>query len=147
MGLEITVSVTDDEGDEQEYTFPAMWEVCSDCEGDGKELIEGLKGVAFTESEFKECFEADEDRAAYFNSKSHYHVPCSACKGRTTVKVVNEAALSAAQLLSFREYQEVKDRNDKEEAYFCRCEAAERRMGALAQPKRIHLFRLGSFLS
>jgi len=68
----------------EEIEVPATWEVCPDCSGKGTELCGGMKGYAYSAEEFNECFD-EEDRAEYFKTGGKYDVPCSCCKGRTTV--------------------------------------------------------------
>ncbi len=132
LTIDLNLTSEDDDGEETEetFTFPAKYEVCPECEGTGTELIEGLKGVAFTSEEFAECFDDDEDREAYFNPGSHYHTSCSHCVGRTTVLVVNEEKLSAEEKKDYDRYQEVTEKKEREDSYFRSIERAERMMGA-----------------
>ena len=74
-----------DEGELEVVEVPAKYEVCWDCEGEGKTLNEILRG-AFTSEEFNDCFDDDESRAEYFKGgKGCYGVTCKTCKGRTTI--------------------------------------------------------------
>ena len=74
-----------DEGDEEIILVPATYEVCWDCEGEGKTLNENLRG-AFTQDQFYECFDDEESRLEYRKGgKGIYGVPCKTCKGRTTI--------------------------------------------------------------
>jgi hypothetical protein len=65
MSLEFKFEYTDDDGNEVEYVLPGKYEVCSNCEGHGTHLREGMRNHAYTSEEFDEEFD-DEDRAEYF---------------------------------------------------------------------------------
>lgn len=110
-------------------TFPARHEVCTDCDGHGTTLAPSLRG-AFTASEFNECFDDEESRAAYFERGGRYDVTCETCGGlRVTVEIDREAIQSGIdaelkrQLACFDAWR-------LENARWERERAAERSMGA-----------------
>jgi hypothetical protein len=88
-------------------SLPVVWVVCPECNGSGTELYGSLKGADVTEA-CREDYEFCED---YFSGA--YDVPCSACKGRTTVLAIDEGALTVREqhhniLLKEYEYQRVR---------------------------------------
>lgn len=88
---------TTDGGTKVVIRLPAKMEVCSECDGTGYVLDGGLRGEAFTMSEFHECFEEPEDREEYFRPGGRYDTQCDVCKGKNVVKVVDEAAFNEEQ--------------------------------------------------
>lgn len=120
---EITITIENDEGEEQEVTFPAKMEVCGECEGEGFVLNEGMRGHAYSSEEFEEYFD-DEERAEYFKRGGRYDVQCPCCKGRNVVAVVDESKLSAEHKILFALYQEAED----QKAQFDRDDRATMRM-------------------
>lgn len=105
---QITVTIENEEGEEQEVTFPAKMEICDECDGEGFVLTEGMRGYAYSAEEFAESFD-DEDQAEYFRRGGKYDVQCPCCKGRNVVPVVDESALSAEQKILFALYQEAEE--------------------------------------
>jgi len=57
------------------FTFPAFWEICHECRGDGRGLIEGLRGVDVTEM----CQEDPDFYYAYAGGR--YDTHCHKCAG------------------------------------------------------------------
>jgi hypothetical protein len=112
MTIEIRV------GDElQEISVPTRWEICERCEGNGKHDPESFSN-GFTESEFYDLFDDEEEREAYFNGR--YDVPCRECAKSGKVRVPN--------LDSFTDEQrEGYERALEERAAYERECAAERR--------------------
>jgi hypothetical protein len=69
--------------------IPAEWIICDECNGEGH----NAKHLgAFTADEFNECFDTDEDRAAYFSG--HYDQTCEACGGSGKVLIPVPALLT-----------------------------------------------------
>lgn len=99
---------------EVELVVPARWEVCGDCDGHGSTLRESLRG-GFTESEFNECFDDEESREQYFMRGGIYDEQCKTCRGRTTVLVPNEAAMSDEQRAALAEWEEDQQERAREE--------------------------------
>lgn len=111
-----------DEGDEVEVALPAKFEVCQTCEGRGKHVNPAIDGNGLSREDFDEDPDFRED---YFSGV--YDVQCEECGGRTTVLVVDEAAVKAQGLQSALEAYYEQGR--EEASYQAEC-AAERRMGA-----------------
>lgn len=88
-----TLRITDCNDDE--VVVPAHNVVCPCCDGSGTIENPAFAG-GFTMSEFQECFEDEEARAAYFSGR--YDVGCTECNGRRVVLVPDtEAELNAEQ--------------------------------------------------
>jgi DnaJ-class molecular chaperone len=87
----ITVTLCDDNGDEQEHILPAKNEVCSRCEGYGTHLNPSIGSHAYTAEEFYDSFD-EEGREEYFRRGGIYDVTCECCKGKNVVLLVDEDA-------------------------------------------------------
>lgn len=122
--MKYTIAVTweDDQGEEQTAELPAKYEVCSDCRGEGRTLIEGLRFHAFSREEFEEQFHDDEDREAYFDSRSHYHEACPTCGGKRVELVVDVGAISTKEQLAAFEHLKAQRRADREYVRLCQSE-------------------------
>ncbi len=83
--------VPDDDG-ERVVTLPVKMEVCSRCEGHGYHLTPSIGEHAYSQEEFYEAFDDEEDRAEYFRRGGIYDVRCYDCKGANVVPVVDESA-------------------------------------------------------
>lgn len=85
--------IYDDEGEVQTVTFPANYEVCWRCLGEGKHVnpsIDGPGGLG------QEDFDADPDfEEAYFSGL--YDVICHTCEGRRVLPVIDEDRLDEEQ--------------------------------------------------
>ena len=57
------------------FTFPAEWEICHECRGEGRGLIEGLRGVDVTDM----CREDPDFYYAYAGGR--YDTHCHKCSG------------------------------------------------------------------
>ena len=75
---------------EEEYgvKLPTTWEVCHTCGGEGKHVNPDIDSHGLTAEDFYD----DPDFAESYRS-GVYDVRCYECKGRTTVRVVDEEAL------------------------------------------------------
>jgi hypothetical protein len=110
MSLTIKAFVTTKKGNSFEVLLPAKRIVCWACEGAGTELRGGLKGAVISDENL-----ADPDfRASYFGGD--YDVPCSECKGRNVVDVVDEDALTKKMAERYWRAVEDKDASDRERA-------------------------------
>lgn len=89
--MKITVTIENDEGDEEEVEFPAIKEVCSDCGGHGTVMNESMRNHAYTPEEFMEEFD-EEGRQQYFTRGGIYDVQCPTCKGANVVNVIDRKA-------------------------------------------------------
>ena len=103
---EITLTWNDEDGDEISHVFPAVNEVCEECEGFGYVLCEGLRNHAFSREEFEETFDDPEDREAYFTRGGKYDQQCPVCHGSKVVLVVDEEHLSDEQKTLYASYQQ-----------------------------------------
>lgn len=110
---QITVTLYNDDGEEQQVTFPAKNEVCLECEGEGYVLREGMRG-AYTAEEFNEAFSDEEDREAYFTRGGKYDEICPCCKGRNVVLVPNVEHMTAEQKAQFTAWEAQQERLARE---------------------------------
>lgn len=88
MTLTKTITIENDEGDEITYEWPAMYAVCSDCEGYGMVLTESIRQHAYSAEEFAEAFD-DEEREEYFKRGGRYDVQCPTCRGERVEVVLD----------------------------------------------------------
>ena len=116
----ITWKHEDADGAEVITQFPARWEICGKCRGDGtQDCFPG----GITSSEWHYEWDQDE-KEAYLNG--HYDMPCSGCEGTGKVAIIDEDLCTGELADLLREYREY-----QEEMYQLECMyAAERRMGA-----------------
>ena len=91
----ITITYTNDDGDEIEVKLPAKKEVCPRCEGHGTHLTPSIGEHAYSAEEFYEAFSEEEDRAEYFKRGGIYDVTCHECKGQNVIDVVDEDACTS----------------------------------------------------
>ena len=87
----MTVTYTNEEGDEIEAELPAKKEVCPRCEGHGSHLNPSIGEHAYSMEEFHEAFD-DEGRAEYFKRGGIYDVTCHECHGKNVITVIDEDA-------------------------------------------------------
>lgn len=99
-------------GDTRSVTVPARFEVCPECNGTGKVLCDGLRGVAFSSEEMSEDPDFSE---SYFGG--HYDVQCDQCNGRNVVKVADEERMSKRQLLLWNLYQDQQSEREYSRSY------------------------------
>lgn len=113
--------------EEVEVEFPAKWVVCPDCRGEGTTYLgwPAKDQPAFTREDFE--YEGPDFYEDYMEGR--YDKDCPNCKGRTTVKEVDEQFIrhKGGDLLSkYNIYL-----NDlREEAEYQKMVEMERRMGA-----------------
>lgn len=100
----MTFTYENADGDEISVELPTRMEVCSDCDGHGHVLCDGMRGHAYTSEEFAESFDDDES-AEYFRRGGRYDVSCPTCNGRNVVPVIDETKLTAEQRMHFAEVQ------------------------------------------
>jgi hypothetical protein len=88
--LSIYKEETDEEGTfdaEIEVEFPAKWEICQRCEGDGHHSNPSIDGNGITSSEWAEW--DDEEKDTYMSGG--YDIPCEAkCSGGKALVVDTE---------------------------------------------------------
>ena len=126
MALKAYLTLIDDHGEDYQVEFPGKRIVCHDCEGEGYVLRESMRYHAYTQEEFYESFDDEEERAEYFKRGGRYDVQCPTCKGANVITVVDtEAEMTEEQTEALQAYAEL-----MEEQYHSDLErAAERRAG------------------
>lgn len=114
--MAIKMMLCDDGGEAEEVDLPSVKEVCGNCEGEGVTLVESLRG-AFTESEFRECFDDEDSREEYFKGgHGAYGQTCETCKGLRVVDAIDWEALGADKRLHERVEAQIKrDRRARRE--------------------------------
>jgi hypothetical protein len=85
----IKICVANDLGAERMLTLQANYEVCGRCEGEGSILNPSIGEHAYSQEEFDEAFDDEEDRQAYFQRGGKYDVQCPECKGRRVIPVLD----------------------------------------------------------
>lgn len=112
----------DDDGYEQEHSFPSKKEVCPRCNGEGKHVNPNVDGHGITAEEWEQDWD-DESREMYFSGG--YDVMCEECHGHNVVDVPDESRFSSQDKKVWEIYLRVqKDLHD-----LAREERAERLMG------------------
>jgi hypothetical protein len=122
MSNTIDVKIYDDNGDYEVHTFPAKYEVCGRCHGEGTHLIPSIGEYAYSMEEFFEAFSDEEDRDEYFRRGGKYDVTCLTCKGQRVILVIDDEQCSGDQ----KEVLEVYYEQEREDAYYDRMCAEER---------------------
>jgi len=100
MTIEITLE--NDEGEEEDLTFPARFEVCSTCEGKGRHVNPAIdeNGLSY------EDFDADPDFAEDYRA-GVYDVACYECHGKRVVPEVDEQACDEEQRKRLEDYNDL----------------------------------------
>ena len=114
---------TDDDPDEIEVEFPAVYEMCHRCEGHGKHSNPSIDGHGITEEEWVNEWD-EEGREMYL--RGGYDITCTKCKGVRVVAVIDEDSLTPEQKKYFESWQEQEeDRMQmiREDAYTYRMES------------------------
>lgn len=117
----VTHYVYDDEGEKVPVTFPAHYEVCDRCRGEGKHVNPSIDGHGISREEFDEDPEFEE---AYFAGR--YDVTCEVCKGERVVLVEDEDQFTDEQKVVWAKLET----QWEDEAADRRLSEMERRMGA-----------------
>jgi len=86
--------------EETEIEFPARFEVCSDCEGQGTHLHPAIREHAYTAEEWAD--EDDDFKEEYRRHGGIYDVTCETCGGRRVVPVVDRRRLTPEQKKLFK---------------------------------------------
>lgn len=115
----------DEEGEPCEYEyeaeFPAKYEVCDLCEGQGKHVNPSIDCGGISA---EEMYEDPDFAEAYFGGA--FDVPCNQCRGLRVSPVVDEDLLSEEQKKNWKLFLELQEDRAMLDAEY----AAERRMGA-----------------
>jgi hypothetical protein len=126
--LSIYKEETDEEGTfdaEIEVEFPAKWEICQRCEGDGHHSNPSIDGNGITSSEWAEW--DDEEKDTYMSGG--YDIPCEAkCSGGKAL-VVDTENLNDEQKKDYELY----------------CEQEEQRAQSRAEDARIRRMESGGW--
>ena len=104
-------------------------EVCSECDGHGFVLAEGMRGYAYSAEEFNESFSEDEDREAYFTRGGKYDQQCPVCHGKNVVPVIDEEHIPDDLKAQFEEFEKADERRARYEAEDRATSRMERMMG------------------
>lgn len=119
--LTTAVTIYTPSGERRAFAFPAHFEVCARCRGEGKHVNPAIDGNGLDPHDP----ELDDDFwEGYFDGR--YDVPCECCGGNRVVPVVDVDALKGIKLARWRLYE----RQQEEFAATEREHAAERAMGA-----------------
>ena len=90
MKPELKITMVDDEGLESEVMLPALWQICSYCQGAGKSSSH--LGAFSSEDMAEQGPEFLEDYLA-----GVYDKPCDNCSGSGKVLVINEQACTSPE--------------------------------------------------
>lgn len=115
--------------DEIILELPSKMEVCSNCDGNGYQLRDGLRGHAFAADEFRECFDEPEDRAEYFKPGGTYDEVCEECSGNNVTPYIDVGNIPEHQKEQYEEYCKYEEEQAYDDAMDRAERAAERRMG------------------
>lgn len=107
----------------EEYSLPAKFAVCDDCEGEGKHMRSSMRDIAYTPEEFHESF-SEEEQDLYFGGG--YDVTCESCKGKRVVLAVDYEACNTEEKELYSQYLDYLE----EREMFRMERESERRMGA-----------------
>lgn len=119
--MRLYVTLYDDDEQEYEADFPAKYEVCSTCDGQGKHVNPSIDCGGLTARDF------DEDPDFYDDyTQGVFDVICYECKGKRVSPVVDEDCLTEEQKKNLKIFDEL----EEDRAAFAAEQAAERRMGA-----------------
>jgi len=104
-------------------------EVCSECDGHGFVLAEGMRGYAYSQEEFEETFEDENDRHEYFRRGGIYDQQCPVCHGKNVVPVIDEEQIPDNLKAQYEEFQKADERRARYEAEDRATSRMERMMG------------------
>lgn len=89
---------------EDEHELPAVWAICSRCEGEGKHVNPNVDGHGISAEEWEQEWDK-ESREGYF--RGDYDVTCEArCKDGKVLEVAGDDQLSPEQQLFAKRYAE-----------------------------------------
>lgn len=96
MKLRITYGWDDEQA--SEFSIPAVYDVCSRCEGTGSHVNPSIDGHGIPGDD--ECWHDDDFRSMYFGGG--YDVTCEECDGLRVVLVADEDLATPEQLDHYR---------------------------------------------
>ena len=100
--ITVTLSILDDDGYEEEYTFPAIYDVCENCEGHGTHLNPNIRNHAFTSEEWAE--EDDDFKTEYMRHGGIYDVQCEVCHGTRVIAVPDKSKFTPNDYKLFEQW-------------------------------------------
>jgi hypothetical protein len=119
--LTVALELCTPSGDRRAFPFPAHYEVCGRCRGEGKHVNPSIDGNGLDPHDP----ELDEDFwDGYFAGR--YNVACHVCGGDRVVPVVDVDQLRGIKLARWKLYQRQREESDEVDRMY----AAERAMGA-----------------
>lgn len=136
----IEISYENEDGEEVTVDLPSKKCVCPECEGEGAVLRDGLRGVAFTQSDMEDW--DDDFRREYFTKglektgpnspkvpKSRFDQVCPECHGDRVIDEVDENNLSEDEKVHFDAWQESENLKHEYDRAFAAESRMERMMG------------------
>ncbi len=90
--IDVKMVIINRDGDEITSYFPAKFEVCSRCSGNGSIVNPSIDGNGISQEQFNEDPEFEE---AYFAGA--YDIPCPHCEGKRVEPVIDISACTYAQ--------------------------------------------------
>lgn len=121
----IEFTYENDDGEEVVVEFPAKYEVCGRCQGEGKHVNPSIDGHGITMDEWYGPDWDDESRDTYMSGG--YDVTCHECKGERVVLFVDEDVVDKDPKYK-DDWERYQKHQDDEDRYRAECEF-ERRMG------------------
>lgn len=118
------VTLYNDDGDEEEVSFPVKFEVCGGCNGKGTHVNRAIDSHGISPEEFAEDPSFQE---AYFSGV--YDVTCEDCGGDRVMPYIDDDACKKLGEEKMAELTRYQDKLDDDASYDRMCEM-ERRMGA-----------------
>jgi len=101
----IKFMLVDDDGAEEEFSLPAVWAICSRCQGQGKHSNPSIDGNGITSEEWNGPDWSDDDRETYLTGG--YDVACEAgCKDGKVLEVAPANQLTPEQRKLAARYEE-----------------------------------------
>jgi hypothetical protein len=97
----MTITLVDEDEQEERHVLPAKFDVCPVCNGKGKHVNPSVDSHGLTSEDFAEDPEFAKD---YFGGM--YDVTCYSCNGKRVVPEVDLEALSNEQLNVYEKYCE-----------------------------------------
>lgn len=116
----MTVTIENDDGEEETHELPIKNEVCPECNGFGTHTNRNIDGNGITSSEWAEMCHDDPDFPDDYMS-GMYDVTCEECHGDKVIQVPDEEACTAEQLVILQKYNDRLD-GEIEDDYTSRLE-------------------------
>jgi len=101
QNMTLSITTYNDDDEEEDMEFPAIWEVCGLCDGNGSHTNPSVDFNGITREDFDRDPQFEEE---YF--KGAYDVPCYRCAGRTTEPAVDTERLTEEQQKALNDHLE-----------------------------------------